>query len=65
MPELAQAFTRATGMKAESVTLPKGEFLLPLPEELKLELGDNFAAFNEIGYEARDDPTIIHPRDVS
>ncbi|KAH8663884.1 hypothetical protein BGZ61DRAFT_484937 [Ilyonectria robusta] len=62
--ELALAFTRATGLKAESVTLPKGEFPLPLPDELKLELEDNFAYFNEFGYEARDDPAIIHPRDL-
>ncbi|KAH7247637.1 uncharacterized protein BKA55DRAFT_540871 [Fusarium redolens] len=64
MPELAEAFTRATGMKSESITLPKGEFPLPLPDELKLELEENFAACNEIGYEARNDPTIIHPRDL-
>ncbi|KAL0933924.1 uncharacterized protein CTRU02_210723 [Colletotrichum truncatum] len=64
MPELAQSFSKATGIKAESVTLPKGDFPPTLPEELKLELGDNFAAFNEIGYEARNDPTVIHPRDL-
>ncbi|RYO84003.1 hypothetical protein DL766_001869 [Monosporascus sp. MC13-8B] len=62
--ELALAFTRATGLKAESVTLPKGTYHLPLPDELMLELEDNFAYFNEFGYEARDDPTIIHPRDL-
>lgn len=65
MPELAQTVTKATGLKAESITLPKGTFPPDLPEELKLELGDNFAACNEIGYEARNDPTVIHPRDVS
>ncbi|RKK84929.1 hypothetical protein BFJ71_g14326 [Fusarium oxysporum] len=64
MPELAQTVTKATGLKAESITLPKGMFPPELPEELKLELGDNFAACNEIGYEARNDPTVIHPRDL-
>ncbi|SPJ80074.1 related to nitrogen metabolic regulation protein nmr [Fusarium torulosum] len=64
MPELAQTVTKATGLKAESITLPKGTFPPDLPEELKLELGDNFAACNEIGYEARNDPTVIHPRDL-
>lgn len=63
--ELALSFTKATGLKAESITLPQGEFNLPLPDELKLELADNFAYWNEFGYEARDDPTVIHPRDVS
>ncbi|OBT39605.1 hypothetical protein VE00_10748 [Pseudogymnoascus sp. WSF 3629] len=60
--ELALSFTMATGLKAESVTLPKGKFNLPLPEELKGELEDNFAAFNEFGYESWDDPTTIPSR---
>ncbi|CAG9949453.1 unnamed protein product [Clonostachys rosea f. rosea IK726] len=64
MQELALSFTKATGLRAESVTLPPGEFHLPLPDELKLELGENFAYWNEFGYEARNDPTIIHPRDL-
>ncbi|WQF90155.1 Putative NmrA-like domain, NAD(P)-binding domain superfamily [Colletotrichum destructivum] len=64
VPELALSFTKATGMKAESVTLPKGEFHIPLPDELKLELEENFAAFNEFGYESRDDPTVVHPQDL-
>ncbi|KAH6714081.1 hypothetical protein BKA61DRAFT_689619 [Leptodontidium sp. MPI-SDFR-AT-0119] len=62
--ELASAFTRATGLKAEPVTLPKGEFPVPLPDELKGELEDNFAAFNEFGYESWDDTDVIHPRDL-
>lgn len=45
MPELVAAFTKATGLKAEYVASPKGEFALPLPNELKGELEDNFAAF--------------------
>lgn len=65
MQELALSFTKATGLRAESVTLPPGEFPLPLPDELKLELADNFAYWNEFGYEARNDPTVTHPRDVS
>ncbi|KAJ3530650.1 hypothetical protein NM208_g9231 [Fusarium decemcellulare] len=62
--ELAQAFTQATGVKAEVVQLPKGEFMSPLPEELKSILEENWAYWNEYGYEARDDPTVIHPRDL-
>ncbi|KIN00049.1 hypothetical protein OIDMADRAFT_166171 [Oidiodendron maius Zn] len=62
--ELALSFTIATGLKAEAVTLPKGKFNLPLPDELKGELEDNFAALNEFGYESWDDPTINHPRDL-
>lgn len=63
--ELAESFSRATGLKAEAVTLPKGHFPPEMPEELRLELEDNFACINEFGYEARNDPTVIHPQQVS
>ncbi|WAO89842.1 NmrA domain-containing protein [Fusarium falciforme] len=62
--EAADALTRATGLKAEVVTLPKGHFPPGVPEDLKAELEDNFAYFNEFGYEGRDDPSLIHPRDL-
>ncbi|KAJ4206700.1 hypothetical protein NW767_002988 [Fusarium falciforme] len=62
--EAADALTRATGLKAEVVTLPKGHFPPGVPEDLKAELEDNFAYFNEFGYEGRDDPSLTHPRDL-
>ncbi|KAK7428001.1 hypothetical protein QQZ08_005432 [Neonectria magnoliae] len=62
--ELAEIFTKATGRKAEAVTVPKGQFGPGVPDELKQELEDNFAYFNEFGYEGRDDPTVIHPREL-
>ncbi|KAF7587229.1 hypothetical protein BBP40_007542 [Aspergillus hancockii] len=62
--ELASTFTKATGLKAEVVTLPKGHFPPSIPTELKAELEDNMAYWNEFGYEGRDDPTVIHPRDL-
>ncbi|KAH7376637.1 hypothetical protein B0T11DRAFT_314911 [Plectosphaerella cucumerina] len=62
--EIAESFSRATGMKAEAVTLPKGHFPPEMPEEMRLELGDNFACINEFGYEARNDPTVIHPQQL-
>ncbi|KAJ4313213.1 hypothetical protein N0V84_009539 [Fusarium piperis] len=62
--EAAAALTRATGLKAEVVTLPKGQFAPGLDADLKVELEDNFAYFNEFGYEGRDDPTVTHPRDL-
>ncbi|KAF4976371.1 hypothetical protein FZEAL_6947 [Fusarium zealandicum] len=63
--ELTSAFTKATGLEAEPVRLPKGKFHQPLPPDLVLEMEDNFAFFNEFGYEGRDDPTVVHPRDLS
>jgi hypothetical protein len=63
--EVAEAFTQATGVKAECIKLKKGESNVPLPSDLAQELEDNWAYCNEFGYEGRDDPTIIHPKDVS
>ncbi|GIC92827.1 NmrA/HSCARG family protein [Aspergillus udagawae] len=62
--EVADAFTQATGIKAEYIRLPKGQSNVPLPPDLQLELDDNWAYCNEFGYEGRDDPTIIHPKDL-
>ncbi len=52
-------------MKVEAVLLPKGKSKIPLSGELKEELEDNWAYWNEFGYEGRGDPTVIHPKDVS
>ncbi|KAA8645245.1 hypothetical protein EYZ11_007730 [Aspergillus tanneri] len=62
--ELSKAFTQATGIEAEYIMLKKGQLNLPLPPELDRQLDDNWAYWNEFGYEGRDDPTIIHPKDL-
>lgn len=62
---IAEAFTQATGKKAEYILLPKGQSRIPVPPELGIEMEDNWAYCNEFGYEGRDDPSIIHPKDVS
>jgi hypothetical protein len=41
--ELALTFTKAIGMKAEVVNIPKGYFPPSIPTELKAELEDNMA----------------------
>lgn len=64
VPELEVAFARAAKLKVEAVTLPKGEFALPLPEELKGELENNFAAFSDFGYESWEDKDVTYPYDV-
>ncbi|KAF7590015.1 hypothetical protein BBP40_003403 [Aspergillus hancockii] len=63
--ELTEAFTQATGIEAEYILLPKGQSNIPFPPVLCLELDDNWAYCNEFGYEGRDDPTIIHPKDLA
>ncbi|KAL5358817.1 hypothetical protein BJX96DRAFT_173796 [Aspergillus floccosus] len=62
--EVSGAFTRATGLAAEYVMLPRGKSKVPVPPEMERELEDSWAYCNEFGYEGRDDPTIIHPRDL-
>ncbi|KAL1585775.1 hypothetical protein WHR41_04969 [Cladosporium halotolerans] len=64
LEEMVEIFAKVTGLSAQYVTLPAGEPDLPLPEGLKAELDDNWAYFNECGYEARDDPTVIHPNQL-
>jgi hypothetical protein len=63
--ELTQAFTQASGIEAECIMLSKGQSHFPVPPVLGLELDDNWAYCNEFGYEGWDDPTILHPKDVS
>lgn len=62
--EFAQIFSDVTGLSAHYVTLPVGQPDTLLPEGLKEELDDNWAMFNEFGYEIRDDPDMIHPSQV-
>lgn len=53
--------TEATGLPAKYVALGPSEPDIPLPEGLKAELDNNWAYFNECGYEARNDPSVIYP----
>lgn len=64
LEELVAVFSKVTGLSARYVTVAASEPGNPLPEGLKAELDDNWAYFNECGYEARDDPTVIHPSQV-
>lgn len=65
--ELIQAFTHATGLKAQYYELPLGGFAMPdkVPPDMHRELTDMIGYCNEFGYEGRDDPTVVHPSDVS
>jgi hypothetical protein len=65
MNEVAQAFENVTGYKAEAVQLPIGEFGFDCPKVIQRDLIDNFAFANEFGLEGRNDPTLVHPKEVS
>lgn len=63
--EMVQAFEKASGVKSEVVEVPVDAPNEHLPLELKIELDEGYSYWEEFGYEARDDPTVIHPKDVS
>ncbi|KAK1141155.1 hypothetical protein N8T08_009322 [Aspergillus melleus] len=62
--EFFDIWSRVLGVPAKVVTLPDGESVPGVPEDLKQELIDNWAYFNDCGYEGRDDPSVIHPRQL-
>lgn len=62
--ELVQTFTNATGLKAEYNPLSREQALQYIPDDMKPTLGDNYDYWNDNGYEGREDPTVVHPRDV-
>ncbi|PNP43586.1 hypothetical protein TGAMA5MH_04558 [Trichoderma gamsii] len=63
--EMVQAFQNASEIKSEVVVVPRDEPNEFLPPDLKLEIDEGFLYFEEFGYEGRDDPTILHPSQVS
>ena len=63
--EIVQTFSQVTGYKAEAIHLPVGQFFYDCPPDLKIEIQDSFAFANEFGLESRNDPTLIHPTNVS
>ncbi|KAM0255514.1 hypothetical protein ACHAQJ_005661 [Trichoderma viride] len=65
MREFVAIFSEATGLAAEAVYLPKGQFKMELSPELKLEFSENWGFWRDFGYEGREDPTVIHPKDLT
>ncbi|KAM0085039.1 hypothetical protein ACKRZS_002479 [Fusarium odoratissimum] len=61
--DIAAAFTKATGIPSKAI---KDDGAIPpgISDELLGEMIDCFSYFNEFGYEGRDDPTVVHPRDL-
>ncbi|KAF4502532.1 nitrogen metabolic regulation nmr [Fusarium agapanthi] len=61
--DIATTFTKATGIPSKAI---KDDNAIPpgISDELLGEMIDCFSYFNEFGYEGRDDPTVVHPRDL-
>ncbi|KAF4458814.1 hypothetical protein FALBO_14447 [Fusarium albosuccineum] len=62
--ELAAIFAKVTGLKTKVVTLPLGEYHVPLSDDWKTVLKETSAYASEFGYEGRDDPSLVHPKDL-
>ncbi|KAF7622862.1 putative hscarg dehydrogenase [Aspergillus flavus] len=62
--EFVRTWSRVLGVPAECVTLPEGQSIEGVPDILKKEFIDNWGYWNEFGYEGRDDPTVLHPKQL-
>lgn len=61
---MVQAFQKASEIKSEVVAISLDQPNNFLPPDIKTEIDEGFLYFEEFGYEARDDPTVVHPRHV-
>ncbi|RTE72079.1 hypothetical protein BHE90_013512 [Fusarium euwallaceae] len=62
--EVVDIFNEVTGNKAKTVQLPMGQFGFECPPDLQPEMMENWAFANEYGLEGRNDPDIVHPKDL-
>jgi hypothetical protein len=65
MGEYLEIIGQVKGVKVISKQMPPDASWEALPEELVDEVTDNAKYIEEFGYEGRDDPTLVHPKDVS
>ena len=66
LDEYLEIIGRVKGVKMKNVLPPPdAEVDTGMPAELAEEMSDNAKYFEEFGYEARDDPSVLHPKDVS
>lgn len=65
MDEYLEIICQVLGVKAFNKQLPADAKWEAIPDELVEELSDNSKYFEEFGYEGRDDPSLVHPKDVS
>ncbi|KAJ9614548.1 hypothetical protein H2200_002685 [Cladophialophora chaetospira] len=64
MDEFLDIIRQVKGVKAVNKQLPSGTEWEAVPEELREELSENASYFEEFGYEGRDDPSLVHPKDL-
>ena len=63
--QLVETFAKATGIPAKLTVLRPEELGLDSsPEELKEEIRQNMAYFNEYGYKGREDVSVVHRSQV-
>jgi len=65
LDEFLEVWSRALNLKAKTARLPYDLSLDSIPPEIDDEMAQMAAWCEDFGYEARDDPSVIHPKDVS
>lgn len=65
LDEYLEIWGRTLNIKAKAVKLPYDLRLEGVPEEIDEEMAEMAGFCADFGYEARDDPSVIHPRDAS
>ncbi|KIX05561.1 uncharacterized protein Z518_06433 [Rhinocladiella mackenziei CBS 650.93] len=64
LDEFYHVWSETLGVRAKTVALPADDPWEAVPEELREELSDTMLYAVEFGYEARDDSSVIHPKDL-
>ena len=63
--EFVRIWARVVGVKARTTVWSFTEMVEAIGPEFGQEFAEAMAYWSEFGYEARDDLTVVHPRDVS
>ncbi|KAK5707375.1 hypothetical protein LTR17_020771 [Elasticomyces elasticus] len=61
MPEVVAIFARVTGLQCTVKVLPTEEWAAAFSPDLAVEMIEFFKYWDEFGFEAQDDPPIVHP----
>jgi hypothetical protein len=65
MDEYVDIISKVTGVKVKNQEVPVEVAMAGMPQDLAQEVSDNMNYVLEFGYEGRDDPSVVHPNQVS
>ncbi|KAK4888966.1 hypothetical protein LTR27_012187 [Elasticomyces elasticus] len=64
MPEIVAIFARVTGLQCTVKVMPTEEWAAAFSPDLAVEMIEFFKYWDEFGFEAQDDPPIVHPNQL-